>query len=455
MPIGACIAAEAARGAGHRVKLLDLMFTARPAAALRAAVREVRPDVVALSLRNLDNADSARPRFFGAAARDLVGAARAAGAREVVLGGSAVGIAPEALLRFTGAPWAVVGAAEASFPAFLAAMEAGGDPGTVPGVAAWRDGRLRGGERPEAPRPGEPPDLDRWISAGPYRSRLGAYPLQTKRGCPHSCVYCTYPRLEGTAYRLRDPHAVAEDLAGMKRRGVRHAEIVDSVFNAPAGHALSVCDAVATRGEAPALLCHNLTPAGLDREMAAALRRAGFAAVGVTAESAADPVLRGLGKGYAAADVWRAAEALRATGLPVLWIFLLGGPGETLETAKESLRFARKALGPGDAAFFSVGVRIYPGTALEAIASRAGQVPAASPDLLFPAFYFSPEVDRVALEDLVRDAVLDDRRFLTSGGPGWPLIPLLRRAAGAIGAPPPLWRHAARIRSALGLAGIG
>ncbi len=455
MPLGACLVAEAARLAGHRVRLLDLMFASRPEAKLRNAVRRTRPDVVGLSLRNLDNADARDPRFYGAEARVLVEVAREAGAGEVVLGGSAVGIAPEALLRFTGARWAIVGPGEHAFPAFLAALQEGGDPARLPGVAECRHVHFSGLQPPETPPPGPASDLGHRISLGPYLRRLGVTPIQTKRGCPFACVYCTYPRLEGTAYRLRDPRAVAEELVDLKRRGIRHVEVVDSVFNAPAQHAHSVCEAVADQKATPALISHNLTPEGLDRHMVTALRAAGFCAIGVTAESAADPVLGGLGKGFGADDVWRAAEALRHGGIPVLWIFLLGGPGETLGTAKQTLRFAREALGPGDAAFFGVGVRVYPGTALEAIAAREGQIPSQSADLLHPVFYFSPSVERAALEALVRDAVNSDRRFLASGAPGWSLIPILRRAAGAVGAAPPLWRHGPRIRALLGLGGIG
>ena len=455
MPLGACLVAEAARLAGHRVHLLDLMFASRPAATLRNAVRRVRPQVVGLSLRNLDNADARDPRFYGTEARALVEVAQGAGAGEVVLGGSAVGIAPEELLRLTGARWAIVGPGERTFPAFLSSLEGGQDPARVPGVAEWRQGQFSRPQRTETPPPAAAPVLERRIPLGPYRRRLGVTPVQTKRGCPFTCVYCTYPRLEGAVYHLRDPLHVAEELAGLSQKGIRHVEIVDSVFNAPAEHARAVCEAVSRRGAAPALISHNLTPSGLDRETVEALRSAGFSALGVTAESAADAVLQGLGKGYAADEVWRAAEVLRHSGIPVLWIFLFGGPGETLDTAKQTLRFAREALGPEDAAFFGVGVRVYPGTAMEAIASRDGQIPAESDDLLRPVFYFSPSVERAALESLVRDAVRSDRRFLASGAPGWSLIPILRRAAGALGAAPPLWRHGARIRALLGLGGIG
>src|ERR1700674_5225820 len=64
MPIGACIVAHAAESAGHTVHLLDLMFTTNALAAIETAVLGVHPDVVGLSVRNIDNNDMRSPVFF-------------------------------------------------------------------------------------------------------------------------------------------------------------------------------------------------------------------------------------------------------------------------------------------------------------------------------------------------------------------------------------------------------
>src|SRR5664279_1789907 len=64
MPIAACIVAQAAEQAGHTVFLLDLMFTRDPTADIQAALARWQPDVVALSVRNIDNVDMHNPLFF-------------------------------------------------------------------------------------------------------------------------------------------------------------------------------------------------------------------------------------------------------------------------------------------------------------------------------------------------------------------------------------------------------
>jgi uncharacterized metal-binding protein len=69
---------------------------------------------------------------------------------------------------------------------------------------------------------------------------------------------------------------------------------------------------------------------------------------------------------------------------------LLGGPGETEETVLQSLEFADSL--NLDALKISLGIRIYPHTALAQRAVRDGIV-AAEDRLLFPRFYLSPELD--------------------------------------------------------------
>ncbi|MBI5017231.1 MAG: radical SAM protein [Deltaproteobacteria bacterium] len=432
LPLGACAAAEAAERAGHRVRLLDLLSEGDPLGRLRAKLSRRRADVVGLSVRNLDNAEWSAPASYVPAAAQAVAAAKAAGAR-VVLGGAGVGVMAEALLARTGADAAVAGDGEDAFPAVLEALDSGG---ADPGAAVWR--------RPYS-GPWRFPRLERWLDLKAYASRFAAVPVQTKRGCPFSCVYCTYPGIEGRDYRLCPPAEAAAEVERLGKVGARDVEFVDNLFNAPRDHALEVCEEVARRRPGLRLHSVDLSPLTLDDELLGAMEAAGFAGAGVTAESASDPVLERLGKGFGAADVHRAAEGLRRRRIPTMWVFLLGGPGETRATVAETLRFAETSLGPSDAAFFNVGVRVYPGTALEGIARDEGVLDGTE-DLLDPTFYLSPALDPEWLLRTVNRAVGGNPRFL---GPSMPLrwlLPLVRRVGYAAGLRPPLWRHSGRLR---------
>ena len=64
MPIGACIVAHATERAGHTVHLLDLMFARDARSDIKSAVTGFKPDVVGLSIRNIDNVDMRDPVFY-------------------------------------------------------------------------------------------------------------------------------------------------------------------------------------------------------------------------------------------------------------------------------------------------------------------------------------------------------------------------------------------------------
>ena len=83
------------------------------------------------------------------------------------------------------------------------------------------------------------PKLDRKLLDPRYYERYGIESVQTKRGCPLRCDYCTYPIIEGRVGRLRTPSAVVDEmfLALDQHPDINHFFIVDSVFNLPRTHA--------------------------------------------------------------------------------------------------------------------------------------------------------------------------------------------------------------------------
>ncbi len=449
LPYGACMVAEAAQRAGHQVRMLDLMFQPDPGAAIKAALRNFNPDVVGLSIRNLDNNDMQAPVEFvtelAAITRTL---SRLTGA-PIVLGGPAVGIIPEALLRCTGASLALLGDGEIAFPALLRALGNGGGVDEVPRVA-WIDKRGQYRQGPDAPMDlvssAITPGFHRWLDLAGYRASSATVPLQSKRGCPFSCIYCTYGISEGRNYRLFPPEEVAAAVRRLSAWGHRDLEFVDNVFNSPYDHALAVSESLAARPHGARLTSIELNPAFVDAPLLKAMARAGFIGVGVTAESAADPVLEELKKSYTAAEVHRAAEAVRRNPLPCFWLFLLGGPGETQATVEETIRFAGQTLRPGDVAFFNVGIRIYPGTELEAIARNQGVLPHRTAEMLEPVFYFSPDLDLSWTLDQVRRGAAQNLNMLHSASLSHPWLPAISRFFRHLPLKPPLWRHTRTIR---------
>jgi radical SAM superfamily enzyme YgiQ (UPF0313 family) len=456
MPIGACIVAHTSERAGHSVRLLDLMFTDNARSDIESAVAAYMPDVVGLSIRNIDNVDMREPEFFLDDLQDIVNTIRSRSSAPIILGGAALGVMPEQILRLVPDTIAVVGDGEIVFPLLLDQISRGRTCIDLPGVARIKDGVFR---RNSSDASGfsttcPVPDYHRWLDTPAYRSQLATVPIQTKTGCQFRCVYCSYPMIEGSTCRLKDPGSIADAVTQLASSGLRDIEFVDSVFNAPLEHAMEVCAALTRVKHNARLQCLELNPREFDDALLTAMERAGFVGMGITLESASDPVLQGLRKGFTSRDVHHAAEVVRRHRIPCAWIFLLGGPGETRETVQETLQFAGKYIRSTDVAFFNTGIRIYPGTELESVARSEGSLSRPPEEMLAPTFYVSPDVDAGWMEQELHRQMCSHMNFITIDTMSLPFLPTINRIGSRLGLRPPLWRHTRIIRRALRLAGM-
>jgi len=456
MPIGVCMVAGACERAGHRVTLLDLMFERVPLHVVREAVMTIKPDVVGLSVRNIDNNDMREPVFFLGDLRRIVNAVREHTGAPIILGGAALAVMPEAILRFCEVSCGVLGDGEMVLPLLLERIAESEPFGDVPGIAYLDHEGFNSTPCSSADAATEcaAPDYRRWVDVSAYRSQLSTAPVQTKLGCAFQCVYCTYRKIEGNGHRLSDPGSVAESVTRLAASGLRDIELVDSVFNVPYDHARGVCEALARVRHGARLQSLELNPRAFDDPLVAAMERAGFSGMGLTVESASDRVLERLRKGFTAREVHHAADVVRRRRLPCAWIFLLGGPGETRETVRETLRFAERSVRPRDVAFFNIGIRVYPGTEMEAIARREGLLTLPPEEMLRPVFYVSPEVDAAWILNEVRGSMGRHMNFINTDSIGLPLLPAIHRVGHRLGIRPPLWRYTRFIRRALRLAGM-
>ena len=444
VPNGLACVASALDAAGHNIRFLDLCFAKDPVRRASDVAQSFRPDVVGVSVRNIDNSDAIALRHYTPEAREVLHALRAAApGAKIIAGGAAFGVAPEALFRDLAVDYAVAGDGERASVALISALISGEAIEAMPGLVRERNGTV------VFTPPGEdadldslpPPSLHRWIDLARYQRHGGTIPIQTKRGCVYKCIYCTYRNVEGWGYRTRHPELVADEIQELKvKAGIHHFDFVDSTFNSPPGHALQVCEAITRRRLRVQLDTTNFTPAAASSELLSAMKRAGFRSLGITAESASDAVLEKLEKGFNAAKVREVAERVESHGIKTLWIFLVGGPGETRHTLEETLHFARWRLIRGDAVYLTVGLRIYPGTTLHRIAIAERAVPPDS-TLLDPTFYFSAELEFGKTVRRLKQFASDHPRFMFSADSRSVVLPYLTRAASVLHLPRPHWQY--------------
>jgi radical SAM superfamily enzyme YgiQ (UPF0313 family) len=392
-PLGMATVAGALIDAGYEVRQFDWLAAGCDASLLEQVIVAFKPDVVAVSIRNVDRIDSTA-EFADAwelrEAQNVVASVRRFTQAPVIIGGAAVSTMPQDVTRYVGADMAVPGEGERAIVNALAAVI---EDRPLPAIWPIASERLCG-ERQHSPC------YDPALVAF-YWDKSGIIGLQTKRGCPYHCCYCTYPDLEGTTFRPRPIEAVIDDMERLKRDfHVDTVFLVDSVFNDAQGKYLHLVEALAARNLGVRWACY-MSPRGLTREALRLCKRAGLYAVELGTDATTETTLKGMEKPFRWEDVERTNQMLAQTGIACAHFVIFGGPGETPETVREGLdNIARLE---HCVVFGFSGVRIYPATRLHqrAIAEHFLR----ETDSLFePIYYVSSAVDKAWMEQQVTES---------------------------------------------------
>jgi radical SAM superfamily enzyme YgiQ (UPF0313 family) len=379
----------------HEVEVWDAMFQADWEASLRDGLRGFQPDVIGLSVRNVDDQEMRAPHFFLEEVRPMVTVCREESPAVLVIGGSGFSMFPAEILAYLGVDYGVVGEGERAFPRLLDCLEAHRKPDGVPGVVRREDGHL-GGTPPDWSEPldGLAPadrvrcDLARYYAARGTANIPNVATLQGKRGCPLPCIYCSTFAIEGPTIRVRSPQAVVEEIERLRERGFQRLQFVDSIFTNPPWHAQAVCEEILRRRLEVQWGC-TINPAFADPDLLRLMKRAGCGLVIVGNESGCSRMLDVLQKGFDRADVERCFSVCQQEGLRYNAFLLLGGPGEDRASVQESVELL-EAFAPNQVTV-TVGLRLYPGCALTRRAQEEGLL-SLTADLLTPQFYLSPAV---------------------------------------------------------------
>lgn len=397
LPLGAVSVATAVRAAGHEVRLIELPVDCDLAADVAAAIDDCAPDAIGLAVRNIDDQTMAGTRFLLDPLKTIVAACRSCSKAPIILGGAGYSMYPERLLEWLDADIGVKGDGEAALPAVLDHLRMGVDVSMLKGVY------VRG--RSPVKTMCAVPDMNRLVQPDPdlwpcpEQERSEAWlPFQTRRGCALGCSYCSTAHIEGTTLRARNPKAVAGHVRRHFDAGFRRFYCTDNTFNLPADYARDLCRALENNA-LPAVWSCIVYPYRVGEELVAGMAGAGCAEVSLGFESGSPVMLKNMHKRFSLFDVRHAARLFHKRHIRLNGYLLLGGPGETRSTVRESLAFADSL--PLDFLKITTGIRIYPHTELAAVAFSEGIV-GADDDLLFPRFYLAGGLDGWIQEELDR-----------------------------------------------------
>ena len=197
--------------------------------------------------------------------------------------------------------------------------------------------------------------LDRYrmpMIKGPYTF------IVTSRGCPAGCTYCIKHVSYQYSVRLRSPEKLLEEMRLLRGLGVHHIHMYADLFTVNRDQVVDLCRLIAASGPRVSWTCNSRVDY-VDEEMLTLMGRAGCMLIAWGIESGNERILKRAHKGYKMEQAHRALRWARAAGIKNWGYFIIGLPGETVETIRETIAVS-KAL-PLDIALFHVAAP-YPGT---------------------------------------------------------------------------------------------
>lgn len=389
-PIGLGYLAQACQEAGHEAVQMDIQL--EDIESIKLKIDQIEPDLIGLSVRNIDNTDKGHFSSYIEYYCRLVENLSSFFEKPVVLGGSGFSLYPEPIMRKTGADYGIVGEGEDQLVALLETLGTDRLP---------QNGRIFRQTQPLAfDKSRQPLRCPRIVAH--YLQFGGIANVQSKRGCPYQCAYCIYPNLEGGVFRYRKvDDVIVECRELITRFGADYIYFTDSVLNDEDEFYLEVAEQL-VRQEVKCRWTGFFKPkANWRREDVRLLKRSGLDCVEWGTDSSTDQTLSGMHKGFTWSAVQESNDVFAEEGIANGHYIIFGGPGETRETVKEGLENLKKLR--DSVVFAFVGIRIIPNTQIYRTALGEGVIDSRW-DGLDEKFYLSPGLKWEVVDGLVRES---------------------------------------------------
>ncbi len=236
----------------------------------------------------------------------------------------------------------IVGEGEYTLKELVKSLEEGKNLKDVKGLIYREEGEIR-------KNPPRPPiqNLDElpfpaWdlIPVEKYKE----FSLITSRGCPYSCIYCCVGTIYGHKWRGRSADNVIEEMGYLiKKYGAKHFAFVDDAFNLDIKRAKEICRKILENNwritwEASQGIRLNF----LDAELVDLMKKSGCLFVGAGIETGDAEIMKTLKRGITKEKIAQSIQLLHKARIITRGFFLIGNPGETTETLKESVEFGKQ-----------------------------------------------------------------------------------------------------------------
>lgn len=237
------------------------------------------------------------------------------------------------------------------------------DLSLVKGLVWRRDGAVRmNADRPFTPNLDDLPlPLYEMLPLNAYRMPLMKGPFSfvvTSRGCPAGCKYCIKHVSYQWSVRLLSPERIMREMTTLANLGVRNIHMYADLFTVNRDQVMELCQLMIDSDIKFKWTCNSRVDF-VDEEMLKAMGRAGCWMISWGIESGNEAILKKAAKGANPAKAHQALTWARNAGIKNWGYFIIGLPGETLETIRQTIDLSKQL--PLELALFHIAAP-YPGT---------------------------------------------------------------------------------------------
>ncbi|HME54234.1 MAG TPA: radical SAM protein [Candidatus Lokiarchaeia archaeon] len=272
----------------------------------------------------------------------------------LVMGGVHPSFLPECVIRECNANFVVIGEGEMTLLELTRAIENGEtDFSMIKGIA-YKDGdEIKFTVNRDLIADLDSLPMPAWYKINPNKypknphGGISKYdrvaPIISSRGCPYSCHYCASCKFWKQRIRFRSPEKVVDEIQYLhKNFGIREIHFWDDNITLKRDHIISICKEIIKRGlnvmafNAP----NGVKVDTLDKTVLRWMKAAGFYALTYAIESGSRLILRDVGKKIDLAKIVRNIIIAHNLGIKLNSFFMIGFPGETMETIRKTMQFA-------------------------------------------------------------------------------------------------------------------
>lgn len=354
-PLGVAFLAAALEQAEVEVKVLDLVTYPYDTGMLESLLKSFKPQIVG---------STAVTMTFNDAIRVIKDVKTIDPEVLTVMGGPHVTFcAKDTLDSFPELDLIVLGEGEKVIVDVAREAQKGRDWGKIRGLAYRSDGEVCCTER-DAPLDVNslPLPARHLLPLGRYRTLNMPISMTTSRGCPFRCIFCVGRKMVGAKVRYRRPQAVVDEFQYLATLGFPQINVADDLFVAKKSHCLTICDEIINRGIEARWSCFARVDT-VSLPVLKRMRQAGCVSVGFGVESANAEILKTVEKRITLPKVVSAVQMCADAGIEPHVSFILGLPGETPETMRETQEFGKRIEALGANYGFHL-LAPFPGTAV-------------------------------------------------------------------------------------------